>query len=33
MNKNIIQKKTPQNYHGSSVPNVILSYQAFYITK
>ena len=33
MNKNIIQKKTPQNYHGPSVPNMILSYQAFYITK
>ena len=33
MKKNIIQKKNPQNYHGLSVPNVILSYQAFYITK
>ena len=33
MKKNIIQKNTPQNYHGPSLPNLILSYQALYITK
>ena len=31
--KKIFRKKTPQNYHGPSVPNLILSYQALYITK
>ena len=31
--KKIFRKKNPQNYHGPSVPNLILSYQALYITK
>ena len=31
--KNIIQKKTQQKYHGPWVPNLILSYQALFITK
>ena len=28
-----IQKEKKQNYHGPQVPNLILSYQALYITK
>ena len=27
------KKKNPQNYHGPWLPNLILSYQASYITK
>ena len=31
--KFFIQKEKKQNYHGPSVPNLILSYQALCITK
>ena len=29
----LFRKKKPQNYHGPLMPNLILSYQAVYITK
>ena len=31
--KKYYSEKNPQNYHGPWVPNLILSYQALYITK